>query len=203
MPGCAKSEWDPKPKEGTRNALFNWRCLLVLLLALSGCTRSPEQNHFEIGSLRALWTDGRLNVGCEQQLQLSAKARNALLHGVPLTITLDLIIRELTSQARVYSETWHYEIRFLPLSEHYRVTGVGRHGVGTFPRLRHALTALSSLHVSISTGALPAGEYEVLVRSHLDYRNMPPPMRLPVLLDPQWKHASDWTSQPFTVRADA
>jgi len=190
MPGCAKPE-------------CIGLCLLTLLLMLGGCSHPPEQNQFEIRQLEVQWANGRLEVGCEQQLQLSAKARSALLHGVPLTITLELIVRELTSQARVDSESWHYEIRFLPLSEHYRVTGVGGHGVATFPRLRHALTELSSLHVSVATGALPAGQYEVLVRSHLDYRHMPPPMRLPVLLDPEWKHASNWTSRPFAVLAEA
>lgn len=190
MPGCAKPECI---------RLY----LLTLLLVLGGCSHSSEKNHFEIRNVEAEWADGRLEVGCQQQLQLSAKARNALLHGVPLTITLNLIVRELTSQARVDGGTWHYEIRFLPLSEHYRVTGVGEHGIATFPRLRHALTELSNLHVSITTGALPAGEYEVLARSHLDYRHMPPPMRLPVLLDPEWKHASNWTSRPFTVQAGA
>jgi len=190
MPGCAKSE-------------CIGLCLVALLLMLGGCSQAPAQNHFEIKHLEAQWADGRLEVTCEQKLQLSAKARSALLHGVPLTITLELIVRELSSQARVDSETWHYEIRFLPLSEHYRVTGVRGHGVATFPRLRHALTELSSLHLSLATGALPAGQYEVLMRSHLDYRNMPPPMRLPVLLDREWKHASSWTSQPFAVQTEA
>ncbi len=190
MPGCAKSE-----------CIGLW--LLALLLALGGCSRPPAESQFEIRHLEAQWTDGRLVVGCEQQLQLSAKARNALLHGVPLTISLDLIVRELGSQARVGGQTWRYEIRFLPLSERYRLTGVGSRGVATFPRLRHALTELSDLQVSIATGALPAGDYEVLVRSHLDYRHMPPPMRLPALLDPEWKHASNWSSQSFTVRAGA
>ena len=118
---------------------------------------------------------------------------------MPLTVELELILRNTGSQTRLGSEVRRYEIRYLPLSEHYQVDGQGEGHLATFPRLRHALAELSRPSFHIETGALPAGDYELLVRSRLDHRSMPPPMRLPTLFDPGWNHASGWTSWPVSV----
>lgn len=173
--------------------------LLAPLLALAGCVDEAAGGLFEIRRLDAVWTDGRVDVQCEQQLRLSNEARNALRHGVPLTIELELVLRDTRSQTRVGTETRRYELRYLPLSEHYRVSLLGETAAQTFPRLRHALAEMSRLQLSIETGALPASDYEVLARIRLDHGAMPPPMRLPALFDPDWKHASVWTSWPLTV----
>lgn len=190
MPACAK----PDP---ARSAL------LALMLALGGCAAPGDGGQFEIDRLEARWTDGRVEVACEQRLQLSAEARGALQHGVPLTVELELILRAAATQARVEVESRRYELRYLPLSEHYRVSGIGTNDVATFPRLRHALAELSRLKLTLDTGPLPSGDYELLARSHLDLRHMPPPMRLPALFDPRWKHASEWMSSPLTVGPEA
>ncbi|MCH8228575.1 MAG: DUF4390 domain-containing protein, partial [Proteobacteria bacterium] len=47
-----------------------------------------------------------------------------------------------------------------------------------------------------STGDLAEGSYELLARTHLDHKKMPPPMRLPMLFSAQWQHDSDWTVWP-------
>lgn len=171
----------------------------MLAVAVSACGKQPEGGQFEIGRLDAHWANGRLLGDCELDLSLSAEARNALRHGVPLSIELELILRSSADQTRVGDETRRYEIRYLPLSEHYQVAGLGEGHTAIFPRLRHALAELSRLDFSIDTGALPAGEYELLARSRLDHDSMPPPMRLPALFDPRWKHASPWSSWPLTI----
>ena len=173
--------------------------LLALLLALCGCTDQAAGGLFEIRHLDALWGDGRVDIRCEQRLRLSDEARNALRHGVPLTVELELILRDTHSQTRIRKETRRYEVRYLPLSERYRVSRLGEQAVQTFPRLRHALAEMSRLDLSIETGPLPAGDYEVLARTRLDHGDIPPPMRLPALFDPDWDHASPWTSWPLTV----
>lgn len=186
MPGYAR----PDPALGA---------LLALMLTLGGCAESGEGGQFEISELNALWGNGRVEIGCEQHLQLSAEAREALRHGVPLTIELELILRAAGTQAWIGADTRRFELRYLPLSEHYRVSGIGANDVATFPRLRHALAELSQLDLSLETGALPAGDYELLARARLDHTHMPPPMRLPALFDPRWKHTSNWVSSPLTV----
>jgi hypothetical protein len=192
MPGC------------TRLDLAHAGALaLALTLALGGCSRSDTDGQFEIYRLESHWGNGRLETTCEQRLQLSAEARRALEHGVPLTIEVELILREMPGRKRVSGATRRYEIRYLPLSEHYRVSGIGTHDVATFPRLRHALAELSRLDFSLAVGALPTGDYEVLARSRLDHGQMPPPMRLPALFDPDWRHVSEWTSGPLIIGPEA
>jgi hypothetical protein len=175
--------------------------LLAAGLLLGGCADPAAGGRFNIRYLEASWDNGRMLLDCEQQLQLSAEARTALQHGVPLTVELTVILRDTGSQTRVHEETRQYEIRYLPLSEHYRLSDPARDAVQTFPRLRHALAELSRLQLSMDIGPLPAGDYELLVRSRLDHSRMPPPMRLPALFDPAWNHASDWMSWPLTVEA--
>jgi hypothetical protein len=184
---------------GSANFDLSHGIVLTLLLALGGCFQQEAASRFEISHLEAHWTNGRVEISCDQQLELSAEARAALQHGVPLTIEVELILRDVASRTRVGGVTRSYEVRYLPLSEHYQISGIGARNVATFPRLRHALAELSHLDLSLDVGTLPTGNYEVLVRSRLDHGQMPPPMRLPALFDPAWKHASNWTSWPMTV----
>ena len=118
---------------------------------------------------------------------------------MPLTVEIEVILRDTSSQNRVGSDTAFYEIRYLPLSEFYQVSGLQDDEVMTFPRLRHALAELATLELSFDTGALPSGQYELLARSRLDKSRMPPPMRLPALFSGQWQHDSAWTSWPVLI----
>lgn len=177
--------------------------LAGLLLLLAACGEPAESGQFEIVRVEAHWTNGELRGRCEQKLTLGAEAREALRHGVALTVELELILRNTGDQTRVGQDTTRYEIRYLPLSEHYQVSGLQAGHVATFPRLRHALAELSIIDFRLDTGALPAGDYELLARSRLDRSSLPPPMRLPALFDPGWKHASGWSSWPLTVDAGA
>lgn len=177
--------------------------LLAVSLLLGGCEPQAAGGHFEINAVEAHWANGRIRIRCEQALRLSEPARQALGHGVPLTIELELILRSATSQTRVAEELSGYEIRFLPMSEYYQVTRLADGQVRTYPRLRHALAGLGRLELDLDTGALPAGDYELLARTRLDRGRMPPPMQLPILFSSAWKHASTWTSWPVFVDPEA
>jgi hypothetical protein len=177
--------------------------LLASLAVLAACSDQSEGKRFELTRIDAEWSNGRINVTCEQQLALSSEAREALVHGVPLTIDLELTLRDAASQVRVVNETDSHEIRYLPLSDHYQLTHAGSGAVKTFPRLRHVLADLAKLTVSFETGVLPSGDYELLARTRLDQKSMPLPMRLPVLLSAKWQHDSSWSSWPLEVKPGA
>ena len=176
---------------------------LVLALVLTACSDPATDDRFSVISVEAAWTSGRVDVTAEQKLVLSGEARDALIHGVPLTVQLELLLRDTGSQTRVSNESSSYEIRYLPLSKYYQLSQSGISTVKTFPRLRHVLAELSRLDVSFETGILPAGEYELLVRTRLDQQSMPPPMRLPVLLSSKWRHDSSWSSWPLEIEPGA
>ena len=191
MPACVKSS-------EVILAIF-----LLCLCAISGCARDAAGNRFELQQVNASWSNGQLKATLRQNLTLSAEARDALVHGVPLTIQMELIIRNTGDQTRVDNSLERYEIRYLPLSDHYQLSLPGGTDVRTFPRLRHLLSELSTVSLFIKTGALPAGEYELLARTSLDKQKMPPPMRLPVLFSSAWKHDSDWSSWPLDIQPQA
>ena len=178
-----------------------WAAALVLLL--SACGDADQSGRFELGEVEARWSNGRMEVRFEQDLSLSPEARNALVHGVPLTVGVELILRDAKTQTRLKKNESFYEIRYLPLSEHYQLTGPGDDNLRTFPRLRHALADLGDLQVRFETGALPSGEYELLARSFLDKQKMPPPMRLPVMFSSRWKHESAWSSSQLEIEPEA
>jgi len=172
---------------------------LAALLVLAGCSGTDPENRFELTRIESTWSNGQLSVTTEQRLVLSEEARNALTHGVPLTLELELALREASGKTRMGQETYSYEINYLPLSGYYQLTFSGTDAVKTFPRLRHVLADLSRLDVTVETGVVPAGEYEILARMSLDQNKMPPPMRLPVLLSTQWRHDTSWTSWPMQI----
>lgn len=188
-----------------RNGLKRGGTFLPLLacFTMAACDSQPQGGQFEINNVTANWSNGRMDVRFEQDLSLSPEARKALMHGVPLTVGMELVLRDAQTQTRVKKKQSHYEIRYLPLSERYQLSGQEDSSIQTFPRLRHALAELGSLEVHFDTGALPRGEYELLARSFLDKQKMPPPMRLPVLFSPRWNHESAWTSWPLEIEPGA
>jgi hypothetical protein len=186
--------------DGHREKRWRGRAVLLLvLLAAGACSPHLPEGSFEVLGVDANWNNGRLAMRFQQRLKLSPEARNALDHSVPLTVVLELILRDSSSRVRVGSHRVSYEIRYLPLSERYQVTGPDGQNVSSFPRLRHALARLAELDVSIQTGVIPAGEYELLARTRLDRNAMPPPMRLPALLSAEWNHDSAWSSWPLSI----
>ncbi len=172
-------------------------------LLLAACGEPSESGRFELSDVEARWSNGRMEVRFEQDLELSPEARNALAHGVPLTLGVELVLRDARTQTRVKKNQSFFEIRYLPLSEHYQLSGPDEENLRTFPRLRHALADLGSIELGFETGALPSGEYELLARSFLDKQKMPPPMRLPVMFSPRWKHESAWSSSQLEIRPEA
>jgi len=163
---------------------------------MAGCTRQADDRHFELGPVDANWSDGQLRVTVHQELKLSSEAREALVHGVPLTLQLELLLRHPGNAKRVKRNTYSYEIRYLPLISHYQLTQPGAVELRTYPRLRYLLAELSTIKLSFAKGELPPGNYELMARTYLDQKKMPPPMRLPMLFSAQWQHDTDWTKWP-------
>jgi len=177
--------------------------LLLLLLILAACDSADRETRFQLREIKAGWANGQLQVTAEQSLALSREARDALVHGVPLNIETTLSLRKSGKWTPVAGYSEQFEIRYLPLSDHYQLTRSARTEVLTVPRLRHVLAALATTEMRVRTGAIPAGDYELLVRTRLDLMRMPPPMRLPTHMSAEWRHDSRWTSWPLKIEPGA
>jgi len=193
MPVCAKSG-DQRP------ALL---LMFFACVAITACSGEEAGNNFTTQQVDARWANGRLMATLHQQLLLSNEARRALQHGVPLTLQVELVIRNGRDKTRIRKNQQTYEIRYLPLSNHYQLTLPGGHDIKTFPRLRHLLADLSLISLSFRTGVMPSGDYELLARTRMDKRKIPPPMRLPTLFSSEWRHDSDWSTWPFEIQPQA
>ena len=176
-----------------------WLSLLSLCALLSGCGQPPGEHGFYLRSLDVRPGYQVVRARLQQDLKLSPEATEAIEHGVPLTLTIELELRDARDLTLLADDQHHFVIRYLPLSEHFQLTDQSRHETNNYPRLRHALAELSRLNLEFSTGPLAPGPYELRARAHLDNRHLPAPMRLPALLSSGWRHRSEWTTWPFDI----
>lgn len=173
--------------------------VLSLFLALGGCTEPTGAYGFRIDAVQLRPGYQQIGAAFNQQLRLSGEAVQALQNGVPLTVRLDMELRDSDTLTRLADDSHRFEIRYLPLSQHYQLTGPVAERVRTFPRLRHVLAALSSVELTLGTGALAPGRYELRTRTSLENSRLPAPMRLPALFSKQWRHDTEWSTWPFEI----
>jgi len=171
------------------------------VLLLAGCVQSSGDYGFRILDVQIRPAYQRLSTRYTQELTLSGEAVEALEHGVPLTVQLDMELRDSQTLTLLADQTRRFEIRYLPLTQTYRLSGLDDGSQQDFPRLRHALGDLSRLDLDFSTGPLAPGLYEFRVRTRIDERRLPAPMRLPARFSAQWQHDSEWTTWPFEISA--
>lgn len=169
------------------------------MLLLASCSPVASDFGFRLERIDTRVTADALNIVVQQKLILSAEARNALKHGVPLVIRTDLALRVAGSHRDIRQERKGFEIRYLPLSNRYQLTERQPFNVSTFPRLRHVLAELATVRFTLAARPMPAGEIELRARSFLEKRHMPPPMRLPAWFSAQWQHDSGWRTWPLAA----
>ncbi len=175
--------------------------LWALLVLLAGCSGEPGDHGFQIRDVRLSPQARQLNVRFAQNLRLSPIALNALQRGVPLTVSVSMELRQQDTLILLANEQALYEIRYLPLSQHFELSNTATGEARSYPRLRHVFSALASLDLNLETGPLAPGGYEFRARTRLERSMLPAPMQLPVLVSAQWRHDSDWSTWQFRISA--
>jgi len=172
----------------------------IAVLVLAGCgPREALDYAFVIKSVSVRPVYQSLDVHLQQELELSTQAREALEHGVTLTIRLELELRSDNNMIVARRDARRFQLRYLPLSERYQLSEEKTGELKAFSRLRHMLAAMDDLNVQLSTGPLPSGSYELRTRISLDESRLPTPMQLPAWFSSQWRHDSEWSVWPFKV----
>jgi hypothetical protein len=173
-----------------------------MLLCLAGCDRPVAADYgFSINDVTVRAAYQSVNVNMQQSLELSEQAREALEHGVTLTINLELELRNNANLIVAQQDTRRYQLRYLPLNQRYQLTDDNTGELRVFSRLRHLYAALGDLDVRLDTGPLPSGGYELRTRLRLDESRLPAPMRLPTWFSAQWQHDSEWSTWSFEISA--
>ncbi len=179
---------------------FYANLLSMAVFLLAGCGQQTDVDYgFNIDQVTVRSAFQSLSVNLQQELVLSQQAREALEHGVTLTIMLEMELRNDNNMIVMQRDTRRFQLRYLPLSERYQLSEESSDELKSFPRLRHMLAELSVLNIHLVTGPLPAGSYELRTRIRLDESRLPAPMQLPVWFSSQWQHDSEWSVWPFKV----
>jgi hypothetical protein len=172
------------------------------MLTLTACNRQAETDYaFSITDVSVSRAYQSLSIRVQQELELSQQAREALEHGVMLTISLEMELRSSNNLIAIREATRYFQLRYLPLSERYQLSEESSDELETFSRLRHLLASVSDLNITLPTGPLPSGGYELRTRIRLDESRLPTPMQLPAWFSSQWQHDSEWSVWPFKISA--
>lgn len=183
---------------------FGWMpvcSILVCLLLTAACAPSQDDFGFRIDELELKPGRQQIAVRLDQQVRFSEAARRALRNGVTLTLLVDVEVRDARNLNLLADRRERFEVRYLPLSERYQLTGGTPAIQQTYPRLRHVNAELSRLRLILPTGPLAPGPYELRARMRLDRTSLPTPLQLPAVLSPDWAHDTRWFQWPFEISA--
>jgi len=170
------------------------------MFVLAGCGQQEAPDYaFAIRNVVVRPAYQSLDIRLQQELELSTQAREALEHGVTLTIRLEMELRSDNNMIVARRDARRYQLRYLPLSERYQLSEEESGELKAFSRLRHMLADMADLNIRLSTGPLPSGSYELRTRISIDESRLPTPMQLPVRFSSQWRHDSEWSVWPFKV----
>ncbi len=158
---------------------------------------------FSIQSLETLMQDRVYLLNANFHYYFSNEAIEALEHGVPLLILVNIEIRSPRwwwKDTTVAELEQGYLLLYHALSESYVVHNLNSGTQNNFIRLNQALTFLSSIKkLPILDANLldPEKEYYLRVRTHLDIESLPAPMRPLAYISSDWQLSSDWYEWPL------
>lgn len=142
------------------------------------------------------WRDGVLGVVTGIAFSPSPAVLEALDHGVAVTLVVATRIHPIHGVLASTDQTRNhrFEIRYLPLIEHYQLTEVKTDTTATYPRLRLLVSALAEpkfLDTHLTQDASTDHSWHVQAKPDIDRERLPAPMQLAVWGDGQWQNADD------------
>lgn len=160
--------------------------LLLAALLLGGCRLVQDQTPGAVIIEAAQLHDdgGGATLRLHSDWQLSGPMRDALDHGIALTMAIDV-------HAGRWPQRLHsrqvVELHYSPLSQRYRLRDPSG-SVRSFTTAAYMFDALSLLQLHLPEGfvALPA-HTPLRARVHLDRHTLPGSLRLPATFEPAWR----------------
>jgi len=180
--------------------------ITLFLFAISNPLKlyaEEEAAGFNIQSLETLMQERVYLLNARFQYSFSKEAIEALEHGVPLLILVDIEIlspRWYWADKTIADLEQGYLLLYHALSENYVIHNLNSGTQNNFVNLRQALTFLSQIkELPILDANLleKDKEYYLRVRTHLDIESLPAPMRPLAYISSDWQLASDWYEWPL------
>ena len=174
--------------------------LAVTLALLGGCGVLLQQEPGSLGvrSAQLLALDGGAQLELGLDCRLSGPMQDALDHGIPITLAIDMRAGSWGSTARTMARV---ELRYFPLSRRYQLRTGTADEVRSFATQAWLVAALGALRINLPAtfAQLPAGT-SLRVRAAIDPAALPGALRLPALFEPAWQLASADSSWPVGTR---
>ncbi len=172
----------------------------VFTIALCvACSRgpSPDWTIDLIAPELVLAQDGELIMQAGVEWQPSPAVVEALQHGVavPVRVTLRSYRQWGPFRWQDRDRNHRFEVRYLPLLRRYELLETRSGEQQHFPRLSMMLDSLARPRdwpTGIHWTELPDHHWRIEARAELDRSRLPPPMRMPVWFDDNWRAWSHW-----------
>lgn len=167
--------------------------LIALLLSLP-----LHASEFYIDFARTQLVDDVYLLDAKIDYQLSRDAVTALDSGVPLTITVEMVIEQVNDwwfNEDIAELEQRYLLNYHALSNQYLVNNLNSGAHYAYPSLSLALSDLGQLRnlPLLDAKFVEADErYEVAIQARLDIEELPSPLRPLAYLTEAWRLDSDW-----------
>jgi hypothetical protein len=164
----------------------------LLALSLAGCGFAQQTpGDLVVRSARVTSNGDTANLALALDGRLSGPMQDALDHGIPLTLRVDL---HAGRWPHAQDAARRVELRYFPLSRRYQLHVLDSTDVRTFAAPASLIAALGDLRIGLPQefAALPA-DTSLRIEVGLDPAALPSALRLPALFEPAWQLAADYT----------
>ena len=164
----------------------------VLLLSLS-----VAHADFVVIGGNSVVERNRLRTDAELDLALDRTPAEALVAGIPLSLSVDIRLYRLKGPLwKKQIADWRYRhiLDYHRLSGRYSVENLASGQMKTFTTLIEALNSLSLVHISemLPISIHDNDRLQVRMRARLEKNELPAPLRLIALFFPDWQQTSEW-----------
>jgi hypothetical protein len=176
---------------GLQRAATLW---LGAVLAFAATAAEPR---FEIRNAFAEPVAGVWQLNAIIDLGLSSAAREALGEGIPLTLSLDILVtreRRFLTDDTVAELQQRWQLAYDALSSRYVVASLNSGAQSTYPTLDEALAALAHIRglPMIDAELLEAGRrHDVSIRASVEIGGMPEAVKL-LIFWREWGRSTQW-----------
>lgn len=172
--------------------------LIVLLAVPMSASWAEKKDEFVIEAAYASQVGGVYYLNATINYALNETALEALARGLSLTFQLNIAVdkvRQWRPDRNVAELLQLYELQYHALSQRYIVRNLNSGEQQSFQTLSAALLHLGTIRdLPLIDQALlhPRRSYTIGIKSVLDIRSLPGPLRLLAVFFGDWRLASDW-----------